>query len=232
MFNFKQSFCEQWDKPGLNTFLNPYSYIYARHLPDLFNKFNIYPDGIVLVIFLRLFCLYKCKRQSFDMTSLARVVFESAEKQGRSVYLIGTEDRYITEAVKNILVMYPSLNICGFRNGFFSDDNERVKALADILALSPDIVVAGLGTPAQEQFLFDLWQIGWRGIGFTCGGFFHQSARSLEYYPRWMDKFHLRWLYRIYDEPKLFKRYAFQYPRFIWYFGVDCLSQFLRNRCR
>lgn len=230
MLNFKPRFHERWDKPSLNTFLNPYSYLLARKLPNLFDNFNIYPDGIVLVLFLRLFHLYKCERQSFDMTSLARVVLESAEQQGKSVYLIGTEDRYINEAVNNISHMYSNLNICGFRNGFFYDQNDRSDALDDIYGMSPDIVVVGMGTPAQEQFLYDLWRIGWRGIGFTCGGFFHQSAKTLNYYPLWMDKLHLRWLYRIFDEPKLFKRYAFQYPRFIWYFTLDCFSHYLQNR--
>ncbi|BDV43440.1 teichoic acid biosynthesis protein A [Geotalea uraniireducens] len=230
MITFRHSFDRNFKLPRLNTFLNPYSYLIARKSPELFNKFNIYPDGIALVVFLRLFLLYKCERQSFDMTSLARVVFESAEQQGKSVYLIGTEDRYIIEAVSNISHMYSNLNICGFRNGFFYDQNDRSEALNDIYVMSPDIVVVGMGTPAQEQFLYDLWRIGWRGIGFTCGGFFHQSAKSLDYYPCWMDKLHLRWLYRIFDEPKLFKRYAFQYPRFIWYFTLDCISCYLQNR--
>lgn len=229
MLTFRQRFDGKFDEPSLNTFLNPYSYLIARKLPDLFGKFNVYPDGILLVIFLYLFFLNTCKRQSFDMTSLAKDVFEFAEQHKRSVYLIGTEERYITEAVTNIADMYPKLNISGFRNGFFNNDTDRSKALTDIYELSPDIVIVGLGTPSQEQFLFDLWKIGWRGVGFTCGGFFHQSAKSLDYYPRLMDIMHLRWLYRIYDEPKLFKRYAYHYPRFIWYFALDSFTRFMRN---
>jgi exopolysaccharide biosynthesis WecB/TagA/CpsF family protein len=216
-------------KPGLFTFLNPYSYLIARNYRLIFARFNIFFDGIALVIFLRLFGISRLKRQSFDMTSLAKDVFRFAEQQGKSLFLIGTEESYIADAVRKIAQEYPSLIISGYRNGFFGNSEERADVIKSIHSISPDVVVAGMGTPTQEQFLFDIWQQGWRGIGFTCGGFFHQTAKGLEYYPRWMDRLHLRWLYRIYDEPKLLKRYLFQYPKFVWFFLVDYV-QYRRNK--
>lgn len=205
----------------LVTFLNPYSYLIARKSGLIFSQFNILIDGVALAVCLRLFGVSSMKRQSFDMTSLAKEVFEYAESHEKTLFFIGTEEAYIEEAVMKIKQKYPRLIVLGYRNGFFKDRAERADAIKSIHSMSPEIVVVGMGTPTQEQFLVDLWQRGWRGIGFTCGGFFHQTAKELNYYPRWIDRLQLRWLYRIYDEPKLYNRYLIQYPKFILYFLLD-----------
>ena len=78
-----------------------------------------------------------------------------------------------------------------------------------------------MGTPLQEKFLIDLKKNGWSGIGFTCGGFLHQTSNNIIYYPNWIDKFSLRAFYRMYDEPKLIKRYFLIYPLAILLFLYD-----------
>ena len=126
----------------------------------------------------------------------------------------------IDKAIKNILKDFPELNVVGFRDGYIQD-NERKSLYQNIKTLNPDIVICGMGTPLQEQFLVDLQKTGWDGIGYTCGGFLHQTARNIQYYPKWIDKYNIRWIYRIYDEPKLFKRYFWEYPKFFGYFVYD-----------
>jgi N-acetylglucosaminyldiphosphoundecaprenol N-acetyl-beta-D-mannosaminyltransferase len=81
-----------------------------------------------------------------------------------------------------------------------------------------------MGVPLQEEFLIDLRDTGWTGTGYTCGGFFHQSARKLEYYPRLFDKLQLRWLYRMIQEPRLAKRYLLDYPKFVFIFIWDYIQ--------
>lgn len=82
-----------------------------------------------------------------------------------------------------------------------------------------------MGTPAQDIFLKELNEIGWDGIAFTCGGFIHQVASGkLNYYPEIINKLNLRWLYRIYDEPKLFKRFFCYYPLSMLLFLYDYLN--------
>jgi exopolysaccharide biosynthesis WecB/TagA/CpsF family protein len=206
----------------LSTFLNPYSYLIARRNKELFEKFNIKIDGILLVKVLDLFGFRDIKRESFDMTSLAPIVFDEAIKSNNSIYFIGTKAKVIDEAIANIKSSYPDLNIIGYRDGYINECRSEV--IEDIKNLNPDIVVCGMGTPLQEQFLLDLQNTGWDGIGYTCGGFLHQTARNIQYYPKWVDKYNIRWIYRIYDEPVLFKRYFVEYPKFFWYFLVDYIK--------
>jgi N-acetylglucosaminyldiphosphoundecaprenol N-acetyl-beta-D-mannosaminyltransferase len=101
---------------------------------------------------------------------------------------------------------------------------EQEEVQHEIVKLDPDFLVIGMGTPLQESFLSNIKSLGWGGVGFTCGGFIHQTASGLNYYPKWINKLNLRWLYRIWDEPRLLTRYLIQYPRFVVLFIYDLIS--------
>ena len=197
----------------ITTFLNPFSYLLARSNKDQLSHFNINIDGGLLVILLNLFG-FKYKRKSFDMTSLAPVVFNDAIKNNKSLYFIGSKPKVIDLAIKNIQDQFPKLNICGYRDGYIID-NEIVVVLDTINSLQADYVICGMGTPLQEQFLIDLKNSGWTGKGYTCGGFLHQTAAGIRYYPNWVNTLGLRAFFRMYDEPKLIRRYFIDYPHAI-----------------
>lgn len=204
----------------LNTFVNPYSYLQLRNQGKLLENFdNIYLDGFLLVFFFRLVGV-RTNRNSFDMTSLAPKVLQGCIKGNKSIYFIGSTEKAINSFVKVISKDFPKLDIVGHRNGYFNNVNEKENTLKAIIHLKPSVVVVGMGTPFQEQFLVDLKNTGWVGIGYTCGGFIHQTANGINYYPEFFNKYNLRWLYRIMDEPKLIKRYFILYPNallmFIW----------------
>ena len=87
-----------------------------------------------------------------------------------------------------------------------------------------------MGTPFQEQFLVDLKNLGWIGAGYTCGGFIHQTAANIKYYPEFFNTYNLRWLYRMIDEPKLIKRYLILYPKSTFLFFFDfIIYKFLKT---
>ncbi len=85
----------------ITTFLNPFSYVLARKNQSQLASFNIEIDGGVLVQLLNLFGFSR-KRKSFDMTSLAPLVFNNAIQNNRSVYFIGTKPKVIDLAIINI----------------------------------------------------------------------------------------------------------------------------------
>ena len=225
ILKFKQKRKENIEK-GLTTFINPFSYLFFRKNLNLFNEFdNLLIDGAALVYLLRIVGI-KTSRYSFDMTSLAPEVFKKAIKENKTVYFIGSSQESINGFMDVIKLNYIELLVVGFRNGFFKDENEREKTLSNIMFQNPDIVISGMGTPLQELFLVDLKKQGWRGDGYTCGGFIHQTANRFDYYPRFYNKYNLRWLYRMVDEPKLIKRYFLLYPKSIILFFLD----FIRNK--
>ncbi|EYS86050.1 glycosyl transferase [Cupriavidus sp. SK-4] len=212
-------------RDGVYTFLNPYSYLIARKNREIFERFDgIYIDGQLLAKLLSAVSGNRVTRTSFDMTSLAPKLMESAENNGKSVYLIGAKSKQIDVAAQHIKEKYPKLKISGLRHGYFNSVNERSEVIRSIVQLAPDYVIVGMGTPIQEKFLLELVANGWRGQAFTCGGFLHQSSERLGYYPAWVNKLHLRAPFRAFKEPRLLRRYLLSYPYFIAVFTMDWLT--------
>lgn len=208
--------------PGLYTFLNPYTYRVHRARPERLGRFHgIFIDGQALVGLLDLLPGVEMSRASFDMTSLARVVLRDAAARSLPTYLLGARPAEIEQAVPHLVQAFPGLEITGYRDGYFRAPEERREALESIVAMEPEVVIVGMGAPLQEEVLLELWELGWRGLGFTCGGFLHQTATAVEYYPELIDRLHLRWAYRLLDEPRLIPRVARHYPAFLFDFLKD-----------
>lgn len=206
------------EKGKVYSFLNPVSYIQVRKSREQYQDVDgLFADGSLLVLFILLFYRTKVPRYSFDMTSLAKLFFEHASKSGESVYFIGAEPAFMEDAYKSIKNEYPAMNVIEHRNGFFADKAEREATIRHIVELNPDFVIVGMGAVLQDVFLTDLKNAGYKGIGFSCGGFFHQTAQNgaARFYPTFFDKINMRYLYRMYKEPHTRKRYfkaAFVFP--------------------
>jgi exopolysaccharide biosynthesis WecB/TagA/CpsF family protein len=207
---------------GIYTFLNPVSYLDALKHKELFTSFDgIFADGGLLVKAIKGAYGVTVTRRSFDMTSLAPIVFSYTAKTGKSVAIIATKQEMVEKAVANLKKSFQGLKICYYRNGYFKSEQEKDEEAKKIVALHPDILIVGMGVILQEQFLLKVRDAGFQGIGFTCGGFIHQTAQDkVDYYPVWVDKHGLRFVYRMYKEPHTRKRYAkaaFVFPvKFLW----------------
>lgn len=195
---------------GIYTFLNPVSYLDALRHKELFTSFDgIFADGGLLVKAIKIVYGAIVKRWSFDMTSLAPIVFSYAVRAGKSVAIVATKQEMVEKAVANLEKSFKGLNICYYRNGYFIDEKEMDEEATKIVSLRPDILIVGMGIIKQELFLLKVRDAGYQGLGFTCGGFIHQTSQDkAEYYPDWVDKHGLRFVYRMYKEPHTRKRYA------------------------
>ena len=209
---------------GLMTYLNPSGYLKVKEHTDIIEQFDyVTMDGIFLLKFLEIFRVCNCKRATFDMGSLAPMVFNYASKNKKSVYFLGSDELSLQQARKNIADLYKQLNIVGVHNGYMTAE-ERILELKNISNINPDILICGMGTLHQEKFLIELKNWGWKGVGFCCGAFFHQTAKNAIYYPSFVNKYHFRWLYRMYKEPKVIKRYIVDYTKFIFVFLSDVIK--------
>jgi len=204
-------------KNKIYTFLNPVSYILASDHENDYEDFDaIFADGSILVAFIRLFYGTKVIRRSFDMTSVAPALFDYAQKNNKTVYVIASKQEEVEKAIYVIKDRYPALNFIAYRNGYFKSDIEEQEEMSKILQLQPDFLIVGMGVLKQETFLTQVRKMGFSGTGFTCGGFIHQTSKDeIDYYPKWIDKYNLRFIYRIFKEKHTRKRYlkaAFVFP--------------------
>ena len=199
------------------SFINPYGYHLLRRNYELYENLDgLFIDGIFMCLLTRLYYGFKVQRRSFDMTSLAPQLFEYAENSGKTIYIVASKQEETEKAIEIFKERYPNLKFAGYRNGYFSNEEEQEKEAAYITQLNPDFLIVGMGALMQEKFLLKVKNAGYQGIGFTCGGFVHQTSKNeIDYYPKWIDKLNLRFIYRMYKEKHTRKRYmtaAFVFP--------------------
>ena len=160
------------------------------------------------------------------MTSIGRQMLEVSESCGKTIYYVASKQEEVEKAVEMFREKFPDAKIIGYRNGYFANEQEMDEEAKYITELNPDFLVIGMGALKQEEFLVRVKAAGYQGIGFTCGGFVHQTAHNeTDYYLGWVDRMNIRFLYRMWKEPHTRKRYLMAglvFPvRFVWerFFG-------------
>lgn len=191
------------------TYLNPVSYLTALDNKDLFGQMDgIFADGGLLVKAIKLLYGKQVTRRSFDMTSMAPELFAYAEEHDKTIYIVASKQEQVEKAVKIFRERYPKVRFAGYRNGYFFSESEMEEAAKRIVEVNPDFLIVGMGAMMQDLFLLKVKNEGYQGIGFTCGGFIHQTSKNeIDYYPAWVDKTNLRFVYRMWKEPHTRKRY-------------------------
>jgi N-acetylglucosaminyldiphosphoundecaprenol N-acetyl-beta-D-mannosaminyltransferase len=201
--------------PFLVTFVNPLAVKLIGSDPAYcanIHRMNlVFCDGIALAWAARRIARYPIERISFDSTGLAPSVFAIAQDHGRMIALVGGRPGVAGAAAARIRELFPRLHIVAAADGYRPVD-ELVRTIVD---LDPDIVVCGMGAPHQEEFLVALAEGGWRGTGFTCGGYLDHLVDGFDFYPAIVNRLNLRWLYRLAREPRrIGYRVVFEYAPF------------------
>ena len=192
------------------TYLNPVSYLTALENKELFSQLDgIFADGGLLVKAIKMVYGKQVTRRSFDMTSMAPELFAYVAKHGKTIYIVASKREQVEKAVEIFHERYPKVKFAGYRNGYFASESEMDVEAKYIAKLNPDFLIVGMGALMQEKFLLKVKNAGYQGVGFTCGGFIHQTSKNeIDYYPAWVDKTNLRFVYRMWKEPHTRKRYV------------------------
>lgn len=192
------------------TYLNPVSYLTALDNKELFSQLDgIFADGGLLVKAIKLVYGKQVTRRSFDMTSMAPELFAYVAKHGKTIYIVASKQEQVEKAMEIFRERYPKVKFAGYRNGYFASESEMDVETKYIAKLNPDFLIVGMGALMQEKFLLKVKNAGYQGVGFTCGGFIHQTSKNeIDYYPAWVDKTNLRFVYRMWKEPHTRKRYV------------------------
>jgi len=213
--------------PRLITFINPSAWALARKFPHFVDQLRsmslVLPDGEGVALACRMLTKLDCPRLSFDTSSLAGPFFAAAAAEQASVMLVGSQPGVDEDVHRKLASAYPNLRILETLHGFA----DFAPKIARVMAVAPDVVVVGMGSPRQEEFLIALRDAGYQGLAITCGGFFDQYLESDQYYPQWVDRLNLRFAWRLYKEPqRLWRRYLIDY----WFFIAKLVKE-IYDRC-
>lgn len=191
--------------------INPEMIDYALKNPEFADLINqaefVIPDGIGVQLGLRIKG-YKIRRIP-GIEFAKRMLIET---KGFPAAFVGAKPDVAQKAVNNLLKEIPELNAVYIHDGYFSDTDLILK---EISSANPRIVLAALGSPKQEEFIFRLKKLLPEALLIGVGGSFDVWAGEVERAPEIYQKLGLEWLYRTVKEPARFKRIFPALPLFV-----------------
>ncbi len=142
-------------------------------------------------------------------------LLEVSAERGYRPYILGARADVLERAVAKLREIHPGLQLAGYRDGYFSPDDQPEVARA-IRDARPDILFVAISSPAKEYFLGTYGDT--MGVPFLMGvgGSIDIVAGVTRRAPLPLQRVGLEWLYRLFQEPRrMFKRYAVTNARFL-----------------
>ena len=136
-------------------------------------------------------------------------------KRDFPVFLLGATEEVVSKTVSKVKAQNPNLNIAGYNDGYFWDDEEAV--VTKIRESGAKLLFVAITSPKKENFI-NKWQDK-LGVDFVMGvgGKFDVVAGKVKRAPQWMQKAGLEWLYRVIQEPgRMWKRYLVTNSKFAY----------------
>ena len=120
---------------------------------------------------------------------------------GRRLYLMGAKPGIAAAAAEKLTEQYPGLQICGWRDGYFSESESEAVA-AEICRCGADVCFVCLGSPRQEVWMRQHGAATGAKLLVGLGGSLDVFSGTLKRAPLWMQRAGLEWLYRLIKEPQ------------------------------
>ena len=204
---------ESFDDPGFRKIVNS---------ADI-----VTPDGMPLVWGLKLLGIKDAQRVYGP--ALTPYICEKASKLNVPVGFYGGTKIVLEKMIKNLKSRFPSLNVVYAYSPPFRPltDEEDKKIIDQINSSGVRILFVGLGCPKQEIWMAE-HKDKIKAVMIGVGAAFDFIAGVKPQAPKWMQNIGLEWLCRLMIEPRrLWKRYLYNNPRFIYHFGRQILKEWL-----
>lgn len=141
---------------------------------------------------------------------------ELAHNKGYKIYCLGAKEDIVGKVVQDYKQNYSEELIAGYRNGYFSKEEEQGIA-QDIANSGANMLFVAISSPKKENFLYENREV-LKKVNFIMGvgGSFDVISGKTKRAPKWMQKSGLEWLYRVIQEPKrMWKRYLVGNTKFL-----------------
>ncbi|MBL4910772.1 MAG: WecB/TagA/CpsF family glycosyltransferase [Alteromonadaceae bacterium] len=136
---------------------------------------------------------------------------------GNGVYLVGAKADVVAKSANNLIDK--GVNVCGYRDGFFSLELETIQDIAiEIKKHKPSIIAVAMGAPRQDIVISLLRKEGVNAIFIGVGGAFDVLSGNLKRAPILIQKLKIEWLYRLLGDLRRLPRYKKIFNYFVWLF--------------
>ncbi len=169
---------------------------------DIFSKIDIiHPDGIGIYWASNFLYGNKGFNKRFTGSDFYHSLIKTAIKERWSFFFFGDEDY----TLKKISSVHPDMIITGYQNGFTYEND---KVINRINKLKPDILVVGMGSPKQEEWIISSKKNLNVKIIIAVGDGIKVFSGTKKRGYKFFRKFGLEWAVRLFFEPiRLWRRY-------------------------
>lgn len=182
---------------------------YSIQKADLVNA-----DGMAVVWASKI--LKKPLKERVSGVDLFVNLVDNASKRGEKIFLLGATEDVVSKVAKTFTDMYGESIIGGYRNGYFTKEDEA-GIIGDIVKSKSTYLFVAISSPKKEVFL-SKYKEDLRSVGFVMGvgGSFDVVSGKVKRAPIWMQKICLEWFYRFLQEPRrMWKRSFVDNGKFI-----------------
>jgi N-acetylglucosaminyldiphosphoundecaprenol N-acetyl-beta-D-mannosaminyltransferase len=148
---------------------------------------------------------------------LMESLVELAHQKNYKIYCLGAKEEVVSKVVSHYKEKYSPKIIAGYRNGYFTKEEEP-KVAKEIAASGANILFVAITSPKKENFLYENREA-LKVVNFIMGvgGSFDVVSGLVKRAPSWMQRSGLEWFYRLIQEPKrMWKRYLIGNSKFIF----------------
>ncbi|MBW1673564.1 MAG: WecB/TagA/CpsF family glycosyltransferase [Deltaproteobacteria bacterium] len=141
-------------------------------------------------------------------------------------FLLGGTEEVLWKLRKNLIEKFEGINIVGtYSPPFRTLTKEEDAALVErINKAHPDFLWVGLGAPKQEKWISNHLSRIHVPIQIGVGAAFDFHSGNIKRAPEFLQRIGLEWLYRIYRDLKLYKKYLQTNPIFMLIFIRDFIK--------
>ena len=169
----------------------------------------VIPDGVGVKIALQITGKKAARIPGIDF---AKRLLKEAASSGIPVAIVGSKEEVVTKAVENLQKEINGLNIVYYHDGYFKDDKPIYNELK---SKAPKLILVALGSPRQEQFIYNAKRILNPALMIGVGGSLDVWSGTVKRAPKIFQVLGLEWLYRTVTQPSRFKRIFPTLPLFI-----------------
>ncbi len=146
---------------------------------------------------------------------LMEKLIELSFQKGYRIFFLGAKEEVVRKVVDKYSSLYGSEMIAGYRNGYFTKDQE-VEVAKQIAQSKPHILFVAITSPKKEIFLNTYKEQIQMPFIMGVGGSFDVVSGLVKRAPKWMQAWGLEWFYRVLQEPRrMWKRYLISNTKFI-----------------
>lgn len=140
-----------------------------------------------------------------------------SHEKGYKCFFFGAKEHVVKKVVDIYTDMYGPDIIAGYRNGYYSP-NEEAGIAQQIADSGANMLFVAVPSPKKENFLYNHKDV-LKQVNFTMGvgGTFDVITGVTKRAPVWMQNVGMEWFYRFIQEPKrMWKRYLVGNTKFVW----------------